>query len=88
MCNTSTSGLDTWDSNPDEGMKMFFFTTLPRIPLTPNRTPIKRNQKASSGCTIKLILVPFMIFGAGATFFTFCYVVFTSETAPGSMPTK
>ena len=23
MCNTSTSGLDTWDSNPDKGMEMF-----------------------------------------------------------------
>jgi len=47
ICNTSTSGLGTWDSNPDKGMEMFFFTTLPRIPLAPNLTPMKKTPEST-----------------------------------------
>ena len=89
MCNTSTSGLDTWDSNPDKGMEMFFFTTLPRIHLGPNLTPMKMTPESTFWLYHKADPCPLCEFWCRGNFFYFLLCkLFTSEIAPGSMPTK
>jgi hypothetical protein len=89
MCNTSTSGLDTWDSNPDKGMEMFFFPTLPRIHLGPNLTPMKMTPDSTFWLYHKADPCPLRDFWCRGNFFYFLLCkLFASEIAPGSMPTK